>query len=54
MFGEERITRKCVIKFMDGDKVVGTLSMPKPKKLCSLMKWNVSLSRVLMSRSLMQ
>lgn len=32
MFGEERITRKCVIKFMDGDKVVGTLSMPKPKK----------------------
>lgn len=32
MFREERITRKCVIKFMDGDKVVGTLSMPKPKK----------------------
>lgn len=32
MFGEERITRKCVITFMGGDKVVGTLSMPKPKK----------------------
>lgn len=31
MFGEERITRKCVITFT-GDKVVGTLSMPKPKK----------------------
>lgn len=54
MFGEEIITRKCVITLMGGYKVVGTLSMPKPKKLCSLMKWNVSLSRVLMSRSLMQ
>ena len=32
MFGEERITRKCVITFTGGDKVVGTLSMPKPKK----------------------
>ena len=54
MFGEERITRKCVITFTGGDKVVGTLSMPKPKKLCSQKKWNVTLSRVLMSRSLMQ
>ena len=54
MFGEERITRKCVITFMGGDKVVGTLSMPKPKKLCFQKKWNVTLSRVLMSRSLMQ
>ena len=32
MFGEERITRKCVITLMGGNKVVGTLSMPKPKK----------------------
>ena len=32
MFGEERINRKCVITFTGGDKVVGTLSMPKPKK----------------------
>ena len=32
MFGEERITRKCVITLMGGHKVVGTLSMPKPKK----------------------
>ena len=31
MFGEETITRKCVITLMEG-KVVGTLSMPKPKK----------------------
>lgn len=54
MFGEERFTRKCVIKFMDGDKVVGTLSMPKPKKLCSQRKWNVTLSRVLTNHSLMQ
>lgn len=30
MFGEEIITRKCVIT--GGHKVVGTLSMPKPKK----------------------
>lgn len=32
MFGEERITRKCVITLRGGYKVVGTLSMPKPKK----------------------
>lgn len=32
MFGEETITRKCVITLMWGYKVVGTLSMPKPKK----------------------
>ena len=32
MFGEERITRKCVITLMGGHKVVGTLSIPKPKK----------------------
>ena len=32
MFGEERITRKCVITFTGGNKVVGTLSMPKQKK----------------------
>lgn len=33
MFVEERITRKCVITLMGGGyKVVGTLSMPKPKK----------------------
>ena len=32
MFGEERITRKCVITLMWGHKVVVTLSMPKPKK----------------------
>ena len=32
MFGEERITRKCVITLIGGHKVVGTLSMPKPKK----------------------
>ena len=32
MFGEERINRKCVITLMGGHKVVGTLSMPKPKK----------------------
>lgn len=32
MFGEETITRKCVITLMEGYKVVGTLSMPKPKK----------------------
>lgn len=32
MFGEERITRKCVITLTGGYKVVGTLSMPKPKK----------------------
>ena len=32
MFGEERITRKCVITLMGVYKVVGTLSMPKPKK----------------------
>lgn len=32
MFGEEIITRKCVITLMEGHKVVGTLSMPKPKK----------------------
>lgn len=33
MFGEGRITRKCVITFTGGgNKVVGTLSMPKPKK----------------------
>ena len=32
MFGEERITRKCVITLMGGHKVVGALSMPKPKK----------------------
>ena len=32
MFGEERIIRKCVITFTGGDKVVGTLPMPKPKK----------------------
>ena len=30
MFGEERITRKCVITLTGGYKVVGTLSMPKP------------------------
>lgn len=54
MFGEETISRKCVITLTGGHKVVGTLSMPKPKKLCSLKKWNVTLSRVLMSRSLMR
>ena len=54
MFGEETITRRCVITLMGGYKVVGTLSMPKPKKLCSQTKWNVTLSRVLTSRSLMQ
>ena len=32
MFGEERITRKCVITLTGGYKVVGTLSMSKPKK----------------------
>lgn len=32
MFGVEIITRKCVITLMGGHKVVGTLSMPKPKK----------------------
>ena len=32
MFGEERITRKCVITLIGGHKVVGTLSMLKPKK----------------------
>ena len=32
MFGEEIITRKCVITLIGGHKVVGTLSMPKPKK----------------------
>ena len=32
MFGEERITRKCVITLTGGYKVVGTLSIPKPKK----------------------
>ncbi len=32
MFGEETITRKCVITFTGGHKVVGILSMPKPKK----------------------
>lgn len=32
MFGEETITRKCVITLMGGYKVVGTLSMPNPKK----------------------
>lgn len=32
MFGEETITRKCVITLMGGYKVVGTLSLPKPKK----------------------
>ena len=32
MCGEERSTRKCVITFTGLDKVVGTLSMPKPKK----------------------
>ena len=32
MFGEEIITRKCVITFRGGYKGVGTLSMPKPKK----------------------
>ena len=32
MFGEERITRKCVITFTGGDKVVATQSMPKPKR----------------------
>ena len=32
MFGVETITRKCVITLMGGHKVVGTLSMPKPKK----------------------
>ena len=32
MFGEEKITRKCVIMLTGGHKVVGTLSMPKPKK----------------------
>lgn len=32
MFGKETITRKCVITPMRGYKVVGTLSMPKPKK----------------------
>lgn len=35
MFGEETITRKCVITLMGGYKVVGTLSMPKPKKAMS-------------------
>lgn len=33
MFGEEIITRKCVITFTGGDKVVGTLSMPKRETL---------------------
>ena len=42
MFGEERITRKCVITLMGGHKVVGTLSMPKPKKAMFPMKWNVT------------
>ena len=32
MFGEERITRKCVITFTGGDKVVGTLSIKKIRK----------------------
>lgn len=32
MFREEIITRKCVITLRGGYKVVGTLSMPKPKK----------------------
>ncbi len=32
MFGVETITRKCVITFTGGHKVVGILSMPKPKK----------------------
>ena len=43
MFEEERITRKCVITLMGWYKVVGTLSMPKPKKLCFQKKWNVTL-----------
>ena len=32
MFREETISRKCVIMFTGGHKVVGTLYMPKPKK----------------------
>lgn len=32
MYGVETITRKCVITLTGGHKVVGTLSMPKPKK----------------------
>lgn len=54
MFGEERITRKCVITLMGGYKVVGTLSMPKPKKAMFPEEMERNLSRVLMSRSLMQ
>ena len=32
MFGQEIITRKCIITLMGGYKVQATLSMPKPTK----------------------
>ena len=32
MFGEERITRKCVITLMGGTKQQARYQMPKPKK----------------------